>query len=669
MRLITDCSLFDMLNKRLYHKVIYLILFLLPIFNQPLFAQTNNNETLLTIEELVVNTGMPSPFQPLVRVVAVIERDEIEKKAVQNIQDLLRYLQGADIRSRGSEGVQADINILGGTFDQTMVMINGINFTDPQTGHHSLNIPVDISQIQRVELLHGPGAWSEGSVAYSGAINIITKQPVNNSIDATISAGDYGYLRKSLNAGFASSQNKKGWKLSGQAGGSHSKSNGYSENTDFGITGLYSGIHLSNQRGESIDFQAGYQQKAFGANSFYSIAYPEQFEKTRVLISSLKYLRQTEKWQFSTSIYHRRHHDRFELFRNESPDWYTGHNYHMTDVAGISAKAAYKWKKAGSTVLGAEYRYENIFSTVLGDLLNSPLAVPGESGIFFSKSKTRQTPSVYLRHIIQLNKWRFTGGIMSANTLNSGETENYNARLYAGLATAYTITPYLEANGWINNSYRNPTFTDLYYRSPTQTGNSSLKPEEAVAAQIALKYTRFNIRAYVSSFYRYGYRIIDWTRESGSDQWKASNITNVKSAGIDLSASLYVNRGPLSFIGISYSHSSVAKQSSGLHSLYATDYLRHKASLGVHHHIISQLNCHWDFSYQKRNGTYLGPQNTEIPYSGFVLADLKLVWNGKHAHPFIEATNLFNTNYLQIGNIPQPRRWLKAGLNIRLSSR
>ncbi|HNW48812.1 MAG TPA: TonB-dependent receptor plug domain-containing protein, partial [Bacteroidales bacterium] len=145
---------------------------LLVMKSQPLLGQSaakNGKDTLRDLEELIISTERPTPFQPLVRVIAVIQQQEIERAAVRNLPDLLRYLQGTDLRSRGGEGVQADLSILGGTFDQTMVMINGINFTDPQTGHHSLNIPVEISQIERVEILQGPGAWSEGSVAYAGA--------------------------------------------------------------------------------------------------------------------------------------------------------------------------------------------------------------------------------------------------------------------------------------------------------------------------------------------------------------------------------------------------------------------------------------------------------------------------------------------------------------------
>jgi len=622
---------------------------------------TKTSDTLRTLEELVISIERPTPFQPLVRVVAVIKRAEIERAAVNNLQDLLKYVQGVDIRSRGSEGVQADINILGGTFDQTMVMINGINFTDPQTGHHSLNIPVTISQIERVEVLQGPGAWSEGSVAYSGAINIVTKEPSAKETgspfltgEGSVSGGSYGYFRGEAGIGFNSGgASRRGWSVSGIAGGDYGRGDGYTENTDFNILNIFSLVTFKSTSGHSLKFQAGYQDKAFGANSFYTIAYPEQFEKTRLFLSSAQYLFESKRWQISASLYQRRHFDRFELFRYESPSWYKGHNYHMNDVAGISAKAAYRWGTTGTTVLGADFRYEHIYSTVLGDPLEVKRPAPFEDGIEYTKAKGRETTSLYLKHILQLNKWRFTAGLMGSGN-----------RLYAGFAAAYSINPYFEFNGWINNSYRNPTFTDLYYKSPTQTGNMNLKPEEAVAAQLGLRYTNRIVRASLSSFYRYGYRIIDWTRESLSDQWSASNITNVSTIGFEVNINIIPATGVLKNIGLSYAWLETAKKSSGLHSLYATDFLRHKAALFVDHNIVCKLNARWDLSLFKRAGTYLGPGNTELPYGTYFLADVRIMWSSPIITPYIQATNLFNTNYLYIGNLPQPGRWIKGGVKI-----
>ncbi|NTU94471.1 MAG: TonB-dependent receptor, partial [Bacteroidales bacterium] len=99
---------------------------------------------------------------------------------------------------------------------------------------------------------------------------------------------------------------------------------------------------------------------------------------------------------------------------------------------------------------------------------------------------------------------------------------------------------------------------------------------------------------------------------------------------------------------------------------YATDFLRHKASAFVDHKIISKLSARWDVSFQKRDGTYLGPGNMETSYKPFALLDVRLLWSAKKYKISVEATNLFNTNYLYIGNLPQPGRWIKAGLSISI---
>ena len=626
--------------------------------NQPLQAQAQTKtggEISYIMEELVVNTERPTPFQPLVRVVAVIQQQEIERSAVQNIQDLLRYVQGADLRSRGSEGVQADINILGGTFDQTIVMVNGINYTDPQTGHHSLNIPVEISQIARIEILQGPGAWSEGTVAYSGAINIITKTPIETALHGSLSGGSFGYFRGAANLQFSSAKNahpNRLWNVSGQAGSGYSRSDGHSHNTDFDIANIYTNISASNTTGHTLNFQAGYQQKAFGANSFYSTDYPEQFEKTKTFLSSLQYLRQSAKWQLSAILYHRRLYDRFELFRYQAAPWYEEHNYHQNDVAGLSVKAAYRWQKAGTTVIGAEWRTEHIYSNQLGTPIGHPKPAPFETAIEYTRSTGRDIPSLYIRHILQLNRWRFTAGTMCGNN-----------RLYAGLNAACSLTPYLELNGWVNNSYRNPTFTDLFYKSPNQSGNINLKPEEAIASQIGLRFTKQNLRASMSAYYRYGYRIIDWVRETGKDEYQASNITNVISSGIEFGLTYLISTRAINSVALSYAYTSVNKKSGNMHSLYATDFLRHNALLSVDHNILPKISAKWNLSFQRRAGSYPNKNGEEIAYTPFLLADLKIVWNRGKINPFAEATNLFNTEYLYIGNLPQPGRWIKMGVS------
>src|SRR5699024_3897839 len=96
---------------------------------------------------------------------------------VRSVSELLGYVAGVDVRRRGAQGAQVDIGLHGGTFDQTLVLLNGIKVIDPQTGHNMMNLPVSLADIKRIEILKGPAASVYGVNAMNGAINIITRQP------------------------------------------------------------------------------------------------------------------------------------------------------------------------------------------------------------------------------------------------------------------------------------------------------------------------------------------------------------------------------------------------------------------------------------------------------------------------------------------------------------
>jgi iron complex outermembrane receptor protein len=626
----------------------------------------NRADTTININDLVISSEKPGKFKPLIRVVSVMKSSEIEKSAVGNLPDIFRYIQGIDYKTRGNEGVQGDVNVLGGTFDQTMVFVNGINLTDPQTGHHSMNLPVEPSAVERIEVLQGPGAWSGGSIAYSGAVNIVTKNAENNSADISLTGGSYGYFKGGANGSF--SGKLKGWKIGGLFAGSWTQSDGFTENTDFGTGNLYANISVSDKSGKNTLFiQGGYQQKAFGANSFYTFTYPEQFERISALFSSLQYIHENEGWKFSATIYQRRHYDKFELFRHEAPEWYTGHNYHRNDASGAELQAGIDLGKTGSLTVGTDLRSENIRSNVLGDPAGKQVPVPGEDNIFYTKVKARFIPSAYLKYVFQTEKLRLSAGTSLSETLNGPDFDNnYGTKLSFGAAAAYIISPGLEINAWANNSYRNPTFTDLYYKSPSQTGNASLMPEQAITGQLGIRYYKQNTSLFFSSFYRHGYRIIDWVRSTESEQWSASNLTDVNSAGFEMSIDHIMHNDFLKRAFLSYGYLYVVKQSGDLHSLYATDYLKHKLVVSAEHGIVKDLTATWSLLWQERAGTYLDLSLNECDYKPFALLNVKLLWKKKGYSLFFDVTNLTGTHYFDLGNLTQPGRWIKSGIILNL---
>jgi iron complex outermembrane receptor protein len=209
--------------KKLYFKLILILSF----FSTLVFAQVKTDSIALSLSEVEVNAASNKLYSQMGRVVAVIERKEINRLSVHSIDQLLDYVDGIDVRQRGTNGTQADISIRGGSFDQVLVLLNGVNITDPQTGHFNLDIPINWSDISKVEILEGSSARVLGPSAFSGAINIVTRPTGKKSIQAELSAGSFHYFNQSA------SVNTTIGKALMLASVSHKSSSGYRENTDF----------------------------------------------------------------------------------------------------------------------------------------------------------------------------------------------------------------------------------------------------------------------------------------------------------------------------------------------------------------------------------------------------------------------------------------------------
>lgn len=273
------------------------------------------DEVEIVEPELLLINEVPS------RVIRVIKQQDVESAPIESIQDILTYISQTDIRQRGINDIQADISIRGGTFDQVLIMLNGVNITNPQTGHHNLDLPVSFDQIQRIEILNGAGSQSFGANAYSGVINIITTSHNKNVIRVKAVGGSFNMYNLSGSINLVKKKfrhllaiNKDG-------------SKGYIPNTDYSRTSFYySGKYLLSS--SFFEWQISAAQKAFGAHSFYTAKYPNQFEKTETSLASLKF-QSYGKVNTKSHIYWHLHSDRFELFRDyiDSPVWYSNHNY------------------------------------------------------------------------------------------------------------------------------------------------------------------------------------------------------------------------------------------------------------------------------------------------------------------------------------------------------
>jgi vitamin B12 transporter len=629
--------------------------------NIPLSTDTLKISSSVELEEIEIGASRaPGVFSEAARIVTVLTREELKKKPVSSLPDALRQLQGVDIRQRGPEGIQADISIRGGSFDQTAILLNGINITDPQTGHHNLNIPVSFSQIERIEILEGPAARIYGPSAFSGAINIITKAAGKNEVTASYTHGNHNFNLLDAAASFQSGH------FSQTISVNHTKSDGYIANTDFKTYNAF--LHSTGKfQDGQLDYQLGWSAREFGANSFYTPRYPEQYEKTRTLFTAIKW-RSNSLINFSPSIYWRRHHDRFELFRYDKPTWYAGHNYHLTDIFGLNLNSWFI-SALGKTAAGAEIRSENIWSNVLGDKLETNIRVPGENA-FFNRYKSRTSFSIFLEHSYSVKNFHATAGLLAQRSSDL----NLEWQIYPGIDISYIIMPDVKIFASAGKSLRLPTFTDLYYNGPTNIGNPELKPEDVTHYETGIKFTPKGINGYMNIYYQKGTNLIDWVKLTGDEKWRTINHTSIGSLGYQLFLKLhlpeYIHPGFfITNVSAGYSSSHLKKENSEYISYYTLDNLKNKVNFSLEHKIIKKLHSGWNAVYQDRNGTYTAFENnvgTEKEFEPFWLLDWKLSYISNNFEINTTITNLLNTSHFDFGNIELPGRWVKAGLTIRI---
>ena len=619
----------------------------------------------VAVDEVVVSAQRaPVAFSETARIVQIIGKEELAKSPVHDLQDLLKFASDLDVRQRGNNGVQSDVSIRGSSFDQVLILLNGIPLNDPQTGHHNLNLPVSFDAFERIEILEGPSARIYGPNAFSGAINIITTENSPSSLTGRLSTGQFGFLETAATSSIQSG------KLHSSLSADYKRADGALPNTDFKIGNAYYSGSWSLPTGK-IELQGGYSDRGFGANEFYTPAYPNQYERIKTTFASLKATTEGPL-HLTPSFYWRRNQDRFELFRDMTgaPSWYTAHNYHLTDTYGSGLNG---WMETcfGKLAFGADIRNENIWSNVLGNVMSSPSSVPGESGVFFDHADSRTNISLFGEYSHHFGPFNLSAGALANRNSSLGR----KWQLYPGVDLSWKIAPALKFYASVNKSLRLPTFTDLYYKSATNIGNPNLLPEEAFSVESGLKYNKNWLSTHLTVFRRWGSNMIDWVRLPGDNLWYAKNLTNLNTSGIEFSSQinpsrLFENRSFVRSLVLSYGYLTQDKESGTYQSKYLLDYLKHKADLKINHEVYKNLSASWLVSYQVRNGTFTrwdgSKYGNEVNYAPVWLVDTRLSWSKNRIEFYLEANNLLNKPYFDYGNVEQPGFWGKAGAVVKL---
>lgn len=561
---------------------------------------------------------LSTPYNDVNENVVVITKQQIQNSPATSIDELLQFHSGLDIKRRGSNGVQSDITIRGSSFEQVLILVNGIRMNDSQTGHNTFNIPFDISAVERIEIIKGSSAKLYGQNVYAGVINIVTKTSSEEQVTIKAQGGDFKTYDLSASATFGSEKFTNLFSISNGA------SDGYRFNTDYQIRNFFYQNKLKLNDG-SLSLQAGFSEKKFGANGFYaSPSAINQYEETQASVVSLQYQQKFNNLSINSSVYWRRGQDMY-LHTRSNPAGYR--NMHIGNNVGGTVNASYD-SSVGTTSIGVDYRKEFLVSSNLGD-------------------RERDVTQVFFDH-----QFRFFNQKLEINPGASWANYSGDNFLYPGVDVGFIFNPNHKVFGAISKGFRIPTFTDLYYVSPTEIGNPNLVPESAISSELGYRFQNEKILAKASGFIRNTNDGIDWLKPTEESPWTAENVGKIHLKGFETEFKHQLF--PFLNYRLSYTY---------LDNQYKNKELSRYALQNLKHQFVAQL----DVKFLKFFSNQLIYKYSErVNLGSYNVLDEQLNFRIKDLNFYVLINNLTNTKYVETNLVPMPGRWFHLGFTYQI---
>jgi iron complex outermembrane receptor protein len=596
-------------------------LLLLPVLLVICTSINAQNDTIKLKEVSVSSNRINIPFSKTSRTISILTSEEILKSSANNVADLLQSVAGIDVRRRGTDGMQSDLYIRGGNFDQTLILIDGVKMDDVQTGHHTMNAIVPLYNIERIEIIKGPAARIYGQNAFTGAINIVTKKVIDNSLIVQLNYGSYNNKK---GAGSLTQKFKDGNILASLG---YQESDGYRFNTDFSTISSFLKSNYKNFR-----LTSSFTIRKFGANGFYaSPDFKDQYEETQTSLMALSTSYVSDRVTVKPRLYWRRNQDMY-LFLRQDPSYYR--NLHISNKVGAETNAVFN-TGIGKTGIGLDISRVFLISNNLND--HNRTAVTG-----------------FLEHRFELlnEHLDITPGVAISYY------SDFDAKAFPGIDVGYRVSDVLKFYGNIGYTYRVPTFTDLYYVGPTTQGNSDLVPESALSEEIGLKYKKNRFQFDIALFHRKSDDLIDWTKDAEEDKWQARNFSEVVTQGFEVATHYDFKIGMYNQklnIGYSFIDDEINDHNVQF-TRYSLNSIKHQFNSSFESIFSSVLSQNISYRYVER-------------YDGesYNVLDAKVILKlNKGLDLFLTANNIFNAAYTETNLVPMPKGNVMLGFKYRV---
>ena len=602
-------------------KVFTLLIFLISNFSVSQDLSTDLDEVV------VLSSKLDLPFSKNFRTVNIISSEDIKNSPVTNVSDLLQEITGIDVRRRGVGGVQGDLYIRGGGFDQTLLLVDGMKMDDAQTGHHTLNMILPLYLIERVEIIKGPAARIFGQNAFNGAINIVTKdlEGQKRTVHMKLNELSYGSFEQkniSLSTKITAENIKSLISYSGN------RSDGYRHNTDFKRNNYFVKTSFNTNK-SPVNIIASFNENKFGANGFYaSPSATEQYEETQASLLGVTTTINSEKLSITPRLYWRRGQDEY-IYIRDNPSVYR--NLHKTNKVSAELSGSY-FSKSGITGFGVDLSTVNISSNNLGE-------------------HKRTTVNLFTDHTFQL----FDEKLFISPGIALSYFSDMSFHSFPGIDLGYNVSSDFKIYSNIGKTYRIPTYTDLYYSDRTTVGNENLNPESATSTELGLKYNSSNFKFSAALFNRSAKNIIDYVKSSENDLWKAENIGSLTTKGyeFDISYSFKSSYDLSNINSISIGYTNIRDDN------YVTDINFSKYSLNsLKHHLTSKLNLKY---IKNINHSIVYKYSERSNKSNYSVLDSKIMYK---KGLYIYINNILDEIYSETNLVPMPGRSFLVGFNV-----
>ncbi|MCP4218110.1 MAG: TonB-dependent receptor [bacterium] len=543
----------------------------------------------------------------------IISEDDLQKLKIKDMADLFSFFTALNVSKRGASETSFDITMRGGNFEQVLVLVNGVPLNNAQTGHFNSDFPFSVTDVHRVEILRGGSSTTYGGGAFAGMVNIILKK--ESAFSVSLTGGENKFSSASLTAG------KKFKNLSLRLSFNKDHSSGFHEgrefdNLKFTVGGYY------NAANTLVDFFAGYLNKDFGAKGFYA-----PYSSTEVIDSYFYRFMVKRKWRnldCALTYSFNRHNDFFVLDR-ERPALYS--NESLTNQHYLHFTTAFSVKKLKGNG-GFEVNRETMDSTSMGDRERDKGAVFLNLNYYFDKSQRMGVDLGIRRNFLPARVSR-----------ESNSNFTYYAGLYRRLGASFILK-----TGY-GKSSRLPSFTELYYLSPSNIGDENLEPEVSHNFETSLSYLKENYQLDLSVFYRNQDNVIDWIKATSSSPWAAVNIEKNDILGIELTQRLHYNR-TLVVLGIERLFA--VNEHEGFQSKYGLRFPDFSLKLNLMQPIGKKLKAAINYHYKQIYNTEEKGHFMNLALS-YPLGDLEFR---------LRMDNVFNTIIREIPGVEVPGRWI-----------